>query len=210
MQKAPSSDTATTSENAQWRTMAIVGATKADPDLKLAVSPLRDHIRGPLLAPASLVEYGDYESSACAAVHPIIEEIEEQMAEDLQFVFRHFPSSLFHPHSELAAEAAEAAGVHGKFWDVHHMLLKHQDLAALAEYADSAGLDTVRFLDDLASHAYAGKVAEDFASGVRSGVVAAPGFFINGRLYPGALDFPTLFGTLRNAANAAKRHEDCS
>ena len=187
--------------------MAIFEVTKADPDLKLAVSPLRDHIRGPLLAPASLIEYGDYESSACAAVHRIIEEIQEQMPEDLQFVFRHFPSSLFHPHSELAAEAAEAAGVQGKFWEMHHMLLTHQDrldLAALAGYANSAVFDTVRFLDDLASHAYAGKVAEDFASGVRSGVVVAPGFFINGRLYPGALDFPTLFGTLRNVANAAK------
>ncbi len=87
-----------------------------EPVLALLVSPKRDHIRGPLAAPISLVEYGDYECPYCGALQAIIDEIQQQMGEALQFVFRHFPLATIYPHAEMAAEAAEPAGVQGKFW----------------------------------------------------------------------------------------------
>jgi len=68
--------------------MNITGWTTT---LALPVSPDRDHIRGPLDAPVSLVEYGDYECPYCMAAHPIVEEIQARMGDELQFVFRHFP-----------------------------------------------------------------------------------------------------------------------
>ena len=81
--------------------------------LTLPVSPDRDHIRGSLDAPVSLVEYGDYECPYCRAAHPIVDEIQARMGDELQFVFRHFPITTVHAHAEEAAEAAEAAGPRG-------------------------------------------------------------------------------------------------
>jgi protein-disulfide isomerase len=109
--------------------------------------------------------------------------------------------------ARLAAEAAEAAGLQGKFWDMHEMLYarqSHLDFVALTEYAEAIGLDTDRFRDDLESHACVGKVAEDFISGVRSGVNGTPSFFINGRRHLGPWDFNNLLAAPEHAATARK------
>jgi protein-disulfide isomerase len=91
--------------------------------LALPVEPARDHIRGPLDAPVSLVEYGDYECPYCGAAYPIVEEILARMGDMLQFVYRHFPLTTVHPHAE---QAAEAAGAQRRFWDMHDVLFENQ------------------------------------------------------------------------------------
>jgi protein-disulfide isomerase len=126
------------------------------------------------------------------------------MGEALQFVFRHFPLAMIYPHAEMAAEVAEAAGVQGKFRDMHHLLYSRQDrldFVALTEYAEAVGLDTVRFRDDLEAHAYAGKVAEDFMSGVNG----TPSFFINGRRHNGSYEFDDLAAASETHLSASRR-----
>src|SRR4051794_11145618 len=93
--------------------------------LTLPVSPARDHIRGPVDAAVSLVGYGDYECPFCGAAPPIDKAIRDQMGDELQFVYRHFPLTTVHPHAEQAAEAAEAAGVQQRFWAMHDVLFEN-------------------------------------------------------------------------------------
>lgn len=178
--------------------------TEWAPTLALPVSPERDHIRGPENARVQLIEYGDYQCPYCGAAHPIVKAVLEEMGDDLQFVFRHFPLVTIHPLAEPAAEAAEAAGAQGKFWDMHDMIYENQDqldAAALMAFAAALGLDLERFTDELRRRVHVRKVQEDFVSGVRSGVRGTPTFFINGRRHDGSWDLPTLWGVLRDAAS---------
>ncbi|MEA2779382.1 MAG: hypothetical protein QOK29_926 [Rhodospirillaceae bacterium] len=170
--------------------------------LTLPVSPERDHIRGPVEAPVTLLEYGDYECPYCGAAHAIVRAIQSQMGDALRFVYRHFPLTTVHPHAELAAEAAEAAGGQGKFWRMHDTLFENQQHLAppyLLAYAEAIGLGVERFSNDLATHVYAPKVREDFISGVRSGVNGTPTFYINGGRYDGSWDYDTLLPLLQRA-----------
>ncbi len=170
---------------------------------KLAVPVnAQDHIRGNPNAPLMLLEYGDYQCPYCGAAYPIVEQVRHHFGDRLRFVFRHFPLTQVHPDAESAAEAAEAAGAQGKFWQMHDMLYTHQyalDNVHLAEYAAEIGLDVARFELDLASHAYAERVREHFLSGVRSGVNGTPTFFINGERHDGSYDLPTLTAALQSA-----------
>jgi protein-disulfide isomerase len=171
--------------------------------LALPVSPARDHIRGTVGAPVTLVEYGDYECPYCAAAHGIVSAIQEAMAAELRFVFRHFPMTTVHPHAEPAAEAAEAAGAQGHFWPMHDVMFEHQDQLDgpdLLTYARALDLDVVRFSGDLVTHVHAPKVREDFMSGVRSGVNGTPTFYINGVRHDGPWDAMSLLAALQAAA----------
>jgi protein-disulfide isomerase len=178
--------------------------TQWAPSLAVPVSPQRDHIRGPDNAPAVLLEYGDYQCPYCGAAHPIVNAVRQEMGNDLQFVFRHFPLITVHPLAEPAAEAAEAAGAQGKFWEMHDMLYENQDQldspASLLQLATAIGLDTEQFVDELRGHVHAGKVRDDLLSGVRSGVQGTPTFFINGRRHDGSWDLPSLLGAVQAAA----------
>ena len=88
--------------------------------------PERDHISGSVDGSVRLLEYGDYECPSCGMAQPIVKEIQRQLGGDLLFAFRHFPLTKIHPHSEHAAEAAEAAGTQGNFWDMHDLLFENQ------------------------------------------------------------------------------------
>src|ERR1700726_1296184 len=182
--------------------------TQWAPSLAVPVSLDRDHIRGPDEAPAVLLEYGDYQCPYCGAAHPIVKAVQEQMGNDLQFVFRHFPLMTVHPLAELAAEAAEAAGAQGKFWEMHDMLYENQDQldapASLMEFAVAVRLDTERFADELVRHVHAGKVRDNLLSGVRSGVQGTPTFFINGRRHDGSWNPPNLLAALKASAAGRK------
>ena len=170
--------------------------------LSLPVSG-RDHIRGAAVATVTMVEYGDYECPHCAQAQVVIEEVLERAGSWLQFAYRHFPLTQIHPHAQQAAEAAEAAGVQGRFWEMHDLLfpsqhaLSHSDLI---RYANLLGLDTARFTRALALHAYAPRVREDFLSGVRSGVNGTPTFFIDDVRYDGPRDVVSLLTVLRSVA----------
>ncbi len=162
--------------------------------LKPTVSE-RDHVEGSLDAPVVIVEYGDYECPHCLQAHSIVGELQERLGDRLSFVYRHFPIRSMHPNAQHAAEAAEAAGAQGKFWDMHDLLFENQgalDDASLAEYAEQIGLDKVLFQQDLESARFRDRVEEDFKSGVQSGVNGTPTFYINGERYDGPWDIESL------------------
>jgi protein-disulfide isomerase len=163
----------------------------------------RDHIQGSISAPVTLLEYGDYECPFCGRAFPIVKRIQQRMGDQLRYVFRHFPLATVHPHAEQAAEAAEIAGSRGKFWDMHDTLFEHQsalDTQHLLQYAKSLGLAQDECEEDLLNHTFAGRVREDFLSGIRSGVNGTPTFFINGRRHDGSYDYQTLLAALEKAA----------
>jgi protein-disulfide isomerase len=159
-----------------------------------------DHVQGPADAPATLVEYGDYECPYCGAAYPMVKAITKSLATNLRFVFRNMPLNEVHPNAELAAEAAEAAAAQGKFWEMHDALYEHQTELA-ADFVRILGrrlhLDMPRFEEDLVSRRYRDHVKRDFMGGVRSGVAGTPTFFINGDRYDGSLDENSLLATLR-------------
>ena len=171
------------------------------PHLTLPVGE-RDHVQGPTTAAVTLVEYGDYECPYCGEAYPIVKEVQRRLGDTLRFVFRNFPLAEMHPHAQHAAEAAEAAGAQEQFWPMHDTLYEHQrtlDDAHLRRHAAALGLDERRFDSDLAGHAYAGRVREDFLSGARSGVNGTPTFFINGRRHDASYDLETLLAALEGA-----------
>ena len=163
----------------------------------------RDHVRGSLDAPVLMVEYADFECPYCAQAYSVVKTVENDLGDLLAVVFRHFPLATVHPHAQLAAEAAEAAGAQHRFWNMHDALFEHQsrlEPEALVGYASMLRLDRTRFAQDLAEHRYAGKVREDFLSGVRSGVSGTPTFFINGVMHSG-FDPTSLLAAIYHAAN---------
>jgi protein-disulfide isomerase len=176
------------------------------PRLVLPVSE-RDHIRGPAAAPVTIVEYGDYECPYCAAASTILAELREEVGSLMRSVFRNFPLTEVHPHAEHAAEIAEAAATHQKFWEMHDTLFAHQDALGdqdLAEYAIALGLSANDLRDALAKHAYLPRVNEDFLSGVRSGVNGTPTLFINDVRHDGPSDLETLREVVLKAGSAGK------
>jgi protein-disulfide isomerase len=177
--------------------------TQFDAELVLPVREDRDHVQGPGSAPVTLVEYGDYECPYCGAAYPIVKELQARVGDALRFVFRNFPISTSHPHAEQAAEAAEAAAAQGRFWEMHDHLYEHQRRLEdddLRGYAAELGLDVDRFLAELAQHAYAERVREDFMSGVRSGVNGTPTFYVNGLRHDGSYELESLAAAVERAA----------
>jgi protein-disulfide isomerase len=156
--------------------------------LKPPVGP-NDHVQGNPRAPIELVEYGDYECPFCGQAYSAVKAVQEALGDDLKFVFRNFPLSQVHPHALPAAQAAEAAALQGRFWEMHDVLFEHQDMLAepyFFRYAEALGLDMERFARDYASPEIAAKIRADFLSGARSGVNGTPTFFVNGEAYHGS------------------------
>jgi protein-disulfide isomerase len=182
-----------------------MSTTQWESVLAVRVDEARDHIQGPPDAPVTLVEYGDYQCPYCGAAYPIVKEVQARLADGLRFVFRNFPITTAHPRAEQAAEAAEAAAAQGRFWEMHDLLYENQKRLRdedLHGYAEQLGLDVERFDHDLAEHAHAPRVREDFMSGVRSGVNGTPTFYVNGARHDDSYDFETLLAALQRAAAA--------
>jgi Na+/H+ antiporter NhaA len=183
------------------RLRALLGTAEPLADLYIDVDPERDHIRGPLEAPVTLVEYGDFECPYCGQAEPVVRELLRDFG-DVRYVWRHLPLSDVHPHARLAAEAAEAASDQGAFWEMHDRLLDNQNLLTfgdLAHHAEQLGLNVERFTNQLQDHSGAARVAEDVDSADLSGVSGTPTFFINGRRHYGAYDIETLKNEVRTA-----------
>ena len=187
------------------RRRALLGRTEALLDLVVPVDLDRDHFRGARDATVTLVEYGDFECPYCGEAEPAAR---ATLADDsdLVYVWRHLPLTDVHPHAQLAAEAAEAAGRQGRFWEMHDLLLDHQDHLLpkdLLRYAEQLGLDGDRFHRDLAGHEHERRVAADVESADLSGVSGTPTFFINGRRHYGAYDQASLEAAVQRAREAA-------
>lgn len=150
----------------------------------------QDHLIGPWDAPVTLVEYGDYQCPFCAKAHPILKNVLARMDGAIRFVFRNFPLTRVHPLSRMAARAAEAAALQGKFWPMHDVLYENQPTLSeekIRTLAQDLGLDLDRFEADWREReSIEQRVQQDFISGVRSGVSGTPGFFINGEKYDGS------------------------
>jgi Na+/H+ antiporter NhaA len=183
------------------RARALVGDVRLIQDLIPAVDLERDHIRGPLDASITVIEFGDFQCPYCGQAEPVARGLLSDT--DLRFVWRHLPLTDVHPAAQLAAEAAEAAGAQGRFWEMHDYLLDRQDAlepADLVRYAGELGLDVDRFRDELDRHVHETRVAQDVESADISGATGTPTFFVNGQRHYGAYDE----ATLRAAISAAR------
>jgi predicted DsbA family dithiol-disulfide isomerase len=163
-------------------------------DLKVPVAK-RDHVRGASDATVTLVEYGDFDCPFCAEAHPVVKALLARFGHDLRFVFRHNPRGELHPNAHGAAEAAEAASLQGKFWEMHDVLFSHTKklaLPLLTGYAKELGLDSARFEADLHGAVVKARVKEDEVGGLESGVIGTPTFFLDGQHFRDKPDFETL------------------
>lgn len=159
---------------------------------------LSDHSRGSTTAPATLVEYGDFQCPACATYHPIVEQVLKDLGpEKVRFVFRHFPLPL-HGNAMPASKAAEAADLQGKFWEMYNMLYERQGSwqdatdpkAVFVGYAKEMGLDEKKFAEDFELESVKNRINNDYKGGAKAGINSTPSFFINGKKIanPGSYD----------------------
>ena len=175
--------------------------------LKTPVTP-EDHVQGPENAPATLVEYGDYECPHCGRAYPIVKRVQKHFGKGLRFVFRNFPLSEMHPHAESAAETVEFAGAHGKFWEMHDALFENQDRLGdplYLELAQELGLSPAELRQALEEGKYKNRVRADFSGGVRSGVNGTPTFFINGKRHDGPFDYENLVLAIAEATGGQRK-----
>ena len=195
---------------ASVRARQIAGTADDLLDLAEDIDRERDHIRGAEDAPVTLLEYGDYECPYCGQAEVVIRELLRSFGDDLRYVWRHLPLNDVHPNAQAAAEAAEAAGAQGAFWEMHDRMLSEQGALRphdLRRHAEDLGLDVERFVEEVYGREYLGRVTEDVESADASGVAGTPTFFINGARHQGAYDVPTLTREVRAARARARSGE---
>ena len=163
----------------QQQSPVVTGVPGADPA----------HVLGPPNAPIKLEEFGDFECPPCGMFHPILQQMHAEFGDKMQITFREFPLVPTHQHALPAASAAEAAGLQGKFWEMHDLIYEHQndwkkefDVRPVFEgYAKQIGLDVERFKRDVAGDAVAQRIMQDGKRGHSMGVKGTPTVFMNGR-----------------------------
>lgn len=167
----------------------------------------RDHTVGRDDAQVTLVEYGDFACHFCGRAYFIIQQLREDVGDSLRLVFRQFPLTQIHPNALPAAQAAEAAGLQGNFWEFYDLLFANQPALAdkdLLQYAATLQLSLDKFNRDRRSELTAAHIQEDFMGGIRSGVNGTPTFFINGRRHEGSYAYDDLFGSVNRAMRYAR------
>jgi protein-disulfide isomerase len=194
-----------------WVVFRLAAALLGEPTglptlLDPPVDPTRDHIRGPVDAPLTLLEFADFECPFCGHATGMVNDLRGRFGDRLRYVFRHLPLTDVHPHAELAAEASEAAGAQGRFWEYHDILFQHQDeleLEDLLGYAGELDLDVERFARELEEGVHSARVSQDVASADASGARATPTFFIGNRRHAGPYDADTLAAELEASRSQA-------
>jgi protein-disulfide isomerase len=150
------------------------------------------HALGPASAPVTLEEFGDFECPPCGMLHPILAEMHREFGDRLRIIFREFPLVPNHQHALAAASAAEAAGLQGKFWEMHDKLYENQktwheafDIRPIFEgYAKEIGLDVERYKQDINSDQVAQRIFQDGKRGHSLNVKGTPTVFLNGNEVP--------------------------
>lgn len=172
-----------------------------------------DHVRGNPEAQITLIEYGDFQCPACGSVHPILKQLEEAYPTQLKVVFRHFPLSNIHPQAFGASRAAEAAGVQGKFYEMHDLLYERQSqwsnsnnaASIFKDYAKELGLDVSKFSDDYGANSTSTRINSDVQSGKDAAVTATPTFYLNGqKLDPNPRTFEEFKAKVEAVLNSAQ------
>jgi uncharacterized OsmC-like protein len=165
-----------------------------------------DHTRGRRSAPVTLVVYGDFARLSCAVAYPIVKALERRFGDDLCFVYRHAPQATEEPLAELAAEACEAAGAQGRFFEMLDLLCTDPaalDVEGLVRRAATLELDLARFRRDLDTHAFAHEVRRSAMSGAHT-IIGAPTFFVNGLRFDDAIDDATLGAAVERALHEVR------
>jgi protein-disulfide isomerase len=165
-----------------------------------------DHIKGSSTAPAVLIEYSDFQCPYCQGIEPSVEQLEKDFGTKLAVVYRYFPLS-GHPQSNIAAQAAEAAGLQGKFWEMHDLLFEHQSdwsgsstaTDTFKQYAADLKLDITKFESDSNSQAVKDRIAVDLASGNKARIQGTPTFFLNGKNFALSTTFDKTYQNLKQA-----------
>jgi protein-disulfide isomerase len=163
----------------------------------------KDHVRGSPLAKVTLVGYGDFTCSDCAKSYRAVKKIQAEMGSRLRYVFRSFPQGSLDEKAQASAEAAEAAGAQGKFWEIHDRMFENLGASSqlqLAKQAKAVGLDADQFRRDMRGHVHLARVRVVRAGGVRSGVRQVPTFFINSLEHESAFGLATLLPAVQAAA----------
>lgn len=169
-----------------------------------------DHVLGKAGSKVTLIEYGDFQCPPCGNIYPVVKSISQQYKNQLQFVFRNFPISDLHPNAKAAAASAEAAGLQGKYWQMHDKLYETQnDWSSLSAsdrtnffdgQAKALGLDMKKFDADMSATNVTQKINFDIAVGNKASVSATPTFFLNGKkLDSSAYDTESNFKNTINA-----------
>jgi NhaA family Na+:H+ antiporter len=174
--------------------------------LRRPVDPGRDHARGGSVpATVTVVAYADLLCPYCQRLRRVLLRIREALGARLVYVFRHFPNERAHPGATRIAQATEAAGRQGRFWEMHDWIYDSDAPVTeerVVERARSLGLDMERFMADLDAPATAARVDEDLADGRRNGVTGTPTLFVDGVRYDGAWDFYSLLEALERPVGA--------
>lgn len=152
---------------------------------------IADHVFGKADSKVILIEYGDFQCPGCGGAHPMVKKLTEKYKDTMAFVFRNFPLASLHPNARAAAATAEAAGLQGKYWEMHNKLFENQfswqDLSAgerddfFAGYAKELALNEDKFKQDFSSSSVNQKINFDTALGKKIGVSATPTFYLNGK-----------------------------
>jgi protein-disulfide isomerase len=175
---------------------------------------IADHVTGSDAKKVLFIEYGDYQCPSCGGAYPHLNTILEEYGEDITFVFRNFPLTSMHPNARAAAAVAEAAGLQGKYWEMHDMLYEKQNdwsgldasqrTSVFNGYASSLGLDMAKFETDIASKNVNQKISFDLALGKSVDTSATPTFFLNGE----KLDDSTASGIVQGSLDALRAKLD--
>lgn len=171
--------------------MAYVATKPANLTAASLVDPKVTHawFKGPENAKVTLVEYSDFQCPACAAYYPLVKQIGAEYESRVKIEYRYFPLRRIHKNADVGAAAAEAAGLQGKFWEMHNMLFEKQTewensgsaSDIMINYAKSLSLDIERFKSDMNSQTTKDQIEADLQSGLSSQVEGTPTFFLNGQ-----------------------------
>ncbi len=183
------------------------GSSRIDNNVNPMLVTSKDNIKGNPDAYVTLVEYSDFQCPACRSYYPMLKKLNEKYPDNLRIVYRHFPLVQIHQHATRAAQAAEAAGMQGKFWEMHDMIFNTQDSWSesdnpkqfFADLAGTLGLDVEKFERDIESDEVMEKVKRDTNSGIKLGVSATPTFYLNGRKLANPRSFDEFSSLIRDA-----------
>ena len=172
------------------------------------VIPSKKIVVGEANAPITLMEFGDYESEACAKANVIVKQLMEAFPQELKFNFRHFPLLKIHQKAHKAAEASLAAAQEGKFWEMHNELFAHRHslgVISLKGHARDAGVKSKKFLDELINSHYGMYIQDDLKEGIKLGVTNVPAFFINGKKFEQEITFQNLSQHIKSLLTQTKQ-----
>jgi protein-disulfide isomerase len=172
-----------------------------------------DWTAGSATSTISFIEYGDYECPACAEYAPVVKQLIADYGNRVLFAFRNFPLYTIHPNAGISAQAAEAAGLQGKYWEMNELLYAKQNDWVTTDptqvvakyfngYAQSLGLDVAKFDADMGSAQVLDKIKTDVASGNAASIDHTPTFFVNLKQIPNPTSY-TEFKAVLDAALAS-------